>query len=66
MGYFNGIETTLYAWKLSKVTIKVFFSYSFLATEFRLALVQFLVGADKAHNLTRTSKLIREAAANGA
>ena len=31
-----------------------------------LAIVQILVGADKASKLTRASKLIREAAANGA
>ncbi len=39
-----------------------------LASRFRLALIQLLVGADKANNLTRAVKYIRlrEAASNGA
>ena len=37
-----------------------------LGSRFRLALIQLLVGADKANNLTRAVKCIREAASNGA
>ena len=34
--------------------------------QFRLALVQLAVGADKAANLQRASRMVREAAENGA
>ncbi len=37
-----------------------------LATKFRLALIQLLVGTDKPNNLTRAVKSIKEAASNGA
>ena len=37
-----------------------------LVSRFRLALIQLLVGADKANNLARAVKYIREAASNGA
>ena len=49
-----------------KIKVTSFFLSSFSATKFRIALVQLLVGADKGSNLTRASKLIREAAANAA
>ena len=35
-------------------------------SKFRLGLVQMLVGADKAANLVRAAKLVKEAASNGA
>ena len=35
-------------------------------SKFRLGMVQMLVGADKAANLVRAAKLVKEAASNGA
>ena len=46
-------------------------TYTFLIfpsdlSKFRLGLVQMLVGADKAANLVRAAKLVKEGASNGA